>query len=60
MRESIERRMTDYERLIKDLESQKTQLEYERGLQVSENDLLDYIAHLRKAIPPTRNTKSRL
>jgi len=46
LRESIEKRMTDYERLIKDLESQKTQLEYERGLQVSENDILDYICSL--------------
>ncbi len=41
LRESIEKRMTDYEKLIKDLESQKTQLEYERGLQIVENDLLD-------------------
>ena len=41
LRESIEKRMTDYEKLIKDLESQKTQLEYERGLQIGENDLLD-------------------
>ena len=41
LRETIEKRMTDYEILIKDLESQKTQLEYERGLQIGENDLLD-------------------
>ena len=60
MRESIERRMTDYERLIKDLESQKTQLEYERGLQVSENDLLDYIAHLLKGNPADKDYQKQL
>ena len=60
LRESIEKRMTDYERLIKDLESQKTQLEYERGLQVSENDLLDYIAHLLKGNPADKEHQKQI
>lgn len=60
LRESIEKRMTDYERLIKDLESQKTQLEYERCLQVSENDLLDYIAHLLKGNPADKEHQKQI
>lgn len=60
LRESIERRMTDYEQLIKNLESQKTQLEYERGLQVSENDLLDYIADLLKGNPADKEHQKRI
>ena len=60
LRESIEKRMTDYERLIKDLESQKTQLEYERGLQVSENDLLDYIAAILKGNPADKEHQKQI
>ena len=60
LRESIEKRMTDYERLIKDLESQKTQLEYERGLQVSENDLLDYIADILKGNPADKEHQKQI
>ena len=60
LRESIEKRMTDYERLIKDLESQKTQLEYERGLQVSENDLLDYIADILKGNPADKDYQRKI
>lgn len=60
LRESIEKRMTDYERLIKDLESQKTQLEYERGLQFSENDILDYIADLLKGNPADKEHQKQI
>ena len=60
LRESIEKRMTEYEILIKDLESQKTQLEYERGLQVSESDLLDYIAELLKGDPADKDYQKQL
>ena len=60
LRESIEKRMTEYEILIKDLESQKTQLEYERGLQVSESDLLDYIAELLKGNPADKDYQKQL
>ena len=60
LRETIEKRMTDYEILIKDLESQKTQLEYERGLQVSENDILDYIADLLKGNPADKEYQKQI
>lgn len=52
--------MTEYEILIKDLESQKTQLEYERGLQIGENDLLDYIAELLKGDPADKDYQKQL
>ncbi len=60
LRESIEKRMTDYEKLIDDLEKQKTQLEYERGLQVSESDLTDYIAELLKGDPADKDYQKQL
>lgn len=46
LRATIEKKMSDYEKLIDDLESQKAQLERERGLRVSEKDLLDFIDEL--------------
>lgn len=46
LRATIEKKMSDYEKLIDDLENQKAQLERERGLRVSEKDLLDFIAEL--------------
>ncbi len=48
LRASIEKRMTDYEQLIEALESQKAQLERERGLQFTEKDLQAFIADLLK------------
>lgn len=60
LRETIEKRMTDYEILIKELENQKTQLEYERGLQVSENDILDYIADLLKGNPADKEYQKQI
>ncbi len=60
LRETIEKRMTDYEILIKELENQKTQLEYERGLQVSENDILDYIADLLKCNPADKEYQKQI
>ena len=60
LRESIEKRMTDYEKLIDDLEKQKTQLEYERGLQIGESDLTDYIAELLKGDPADKDYQKQL
>ena len=60
LRESIEKRMADYEILIKDLESQKTQLEYERGLQFSEDDILEYIAELLKGNPADKEHQKKI
>lgn len=51
LRASIEKRMSEYEKLIDDLESQKAQLERERGLRVTEKDLLAFIAELLKGNP---------
>ena len=48
LRESIEKRMREYELLLDDLCSQKAQLELERGYSLTKNDLLDFIAELLK------------
>ena len=48
LRESIEKRMREYELLLDDLCSQKAQLELERGYCLTKNDLLDFIAELLK------------
>lgn len=51
LRNTIEKKMSEYEKLIDDLESQKAQLERERGLRVSEKDMLDFIADLMNGDP---------
>lgn len=48
LRESIEKRMREYELLLDDLCSQKAQLELERGYRLTKNDLLDFISELLK------------
>lgn len=48
LRESIEKRMLEYEILLDDLSCQKAQLELERGLNLTKDDLLDFIANLLK------------
>ena len=60
LRASIEKRMNDYEKLIEDLQSQKAQLERERGKQYSEKDLLKFIADLLKGDPADKDYQKQL
>ncbi len=60
LRASIEKRMNDYEKLIEDLQSQKAQLERERGKQYSEKDLREFIAELLKGNPDDKDYQKKL
>ena len=60
LRASIEKRMSEYEKLIEDLESQKAQLERERGLRVTEKDLLAFIADLLKGNPADKEYQRQI
>ena len=51
LRATIEKKMSAYEVLLSDLQTQQAQLELERGLKVSKEDLLAYIAVLLKGDP---------
>ena len=60
LRATIEKRMNEYETLIDDLESQKAQLERERGLRVTEKDLLAFIAELLKGNPADKEYQRKV
>lgn len=60
LRANIEKRMNDYEKLIEDLQSQKKQLERERGKQYTEKDLLEFIADLLKGDPADKEYQKEL
>ena len=52
LRNSIEKKMADYEVLINDLYGQKVKLEMERGYRLTKEDILDFV----KGILKTDNT----
>ena len=60
LRANIEKRMNDYQKLIEDLQSQKKQLERERGKQYTEKDLLEFIADLLKGDPADKEYQKEL
>lgn len=60
LRNTIEKKMSEYEKLIDDLESQKAQLERERGLRVSEKDVLGFIAELMNGDPNDKDYQRKL
>jgi len=46
LRANIEKKMQTYEILLKDLQMRKATLELERGLKLTKQDILDYVANL--------------
>lgn len=48
LKDKIETKMAEYEILLDNLETQKVQLELERGYRISKKDLLDFIGELLK------------
>lgn len=60
LRANIEKRMNDYQKLVEDLQSQKKQLERERGKQYTEKDLLEFIADLLKGDPADKEYQKEL
>ena len=52
LRNSIEKKMADYEVLLNDLHEQKVKLEMERGYKLTKEDILDFV----KGILKTDNT----
>ncbi len=60
LRANIEKRMNDYQKLIEDLQSQKAQLERERGRQFTEKDFLTFIADLLKGDPADKDYQQKI
>ena len=60
LRANIEKRMNDYEKLIEDLQSQKAQLERERGRQFTEKDFMSFIADLLKGDPNDKEYQRKI
>lgn len=48
LQNSIEKKMAEYEVLLNDLETQKAQLELERGYRITREDLLAFIEEILK------------
>ena len=46
LRANIEKKMSEYETLIKDLSLQKAKIELERGMKITKEDILGFIAEL--------------
>ena len=60
LQNSIETKMAEYEVLLNDLETQKAQLELERGYKLTKKDLLVFIEELLKGDVNDKITKSKL
>ena len=60
LRANIEKRMNDYQILIEDLQSQKAQLERERGRQFTEKDIMEFIADLLKGNPADKDYQRKI
>ena len=60
LRNSIEKKMADYEVLLNDLHEQKVKLELERGFKFTKQDILDFVKGILKPIIPTKTFKSGL
>lgn len=60
LRNNIERKMTEYETLLNDLQAQEAKIELERGLQMTKQDILDFIAELMTGNPHDKKYQKRL
>ena len=60
LRANIERKMNEYEKLIKDLQEQKSKILLERGRRVTESDILEFIAHLLKGNPADKAYQKKI
>jgi hypothetical protein len=60
MRAIIERRMVDCEILLKDLTSQKAQLELERGLKITKQDIIAFVTELIQGDPNDSEYRRRI
>lgn len=60
LRNNIERRMAEYETLLSDLQAQEARIELERGLQMTKQDILDFIAELMTGDPHDKKYQKRL
>ena len=52
--------MNDYQILVEDLQSQKAQLERERGRQFTEKDIMEFIADLLKGNPADKDYQRKI
>lgn len=52
--------MAEYETLLSDLQAQEAQIELERGLQMTKQDILDFIAELMTGDPHDKKYQKRL
>ena len=60
LRNNIEKKMAEYETLLNDLQAQEAQIELERGLQMTKQDILDFIAELMTGDPHDKKYQKRL
>lgn len=60
LRTSIEKKMSDYETLLADLQEQKAQIELERGRRVTKQQILAFIAELIKGDPNDKDYQHKL
>ena len=60
LRNSIEEKMTEYEVLIGTLETQKAQLEIERGYKITKQDLLPFIEEILKGDVNDKNYQKQI
>ena len=60
LRNAIERKMNDYEILLDDLMTQQAKLELERGMKVTKDTLLDFIAELLKGDPKDKDHQRKI
>lgn len=60
LRNNIERKIAEYETLLNDLQAQEARIELERGLQMTKQDILDFIAELMTGDPNDKKYQKRL
>ena len=60
LRDNIEKRMIETEKLLKDLNGQKAQLNMEKGFRFTKNDLLEFIADLVQGDPNDKSYQKKI
>ena len=60
LRNSIEKKMADYEVLLNDLHGQKVKLELERGFKFKKEDILDFVKGIRKTDNTDKDFQKRI
>ena len=60
LRAGIEKKMQDYETLLADLQAQKSQIELERGRQVTKQQILAFVAELIKGEPTDKEYQRKI